>query len=226
MILQAKHLSKSYRNGSRTLSVLQDVNLELDRSGISTLMGPSGSGKTTLLNILGTLDTPDEGEIWLCDRDVQNLSMDELADLRNRHIGFVFQFHHLLPEFTALENVLIPLMIRGELRNEHHRRASNLFEYMRLTDRRDHFPAQLSGGERSRVAVLRALINRPDVVLADEPTGNLDGKNTRRMLDLFQQIARDFEQAFVITSHNPEVAEIGDQQYILEQGTIQVIQGI
>ena len=185
-------------------------------------MGPSGSGKSTLLNILGTLDSATSGTVVICGKNIVHLGDISLAELRNRHIGFVFQFHHLLPEFTALENVLIPAELMGA-KDSAKSRAKELFEYVGLIKRMDHFPSQLSGGERLRVAVLRALINTPDIILTDEPTGNLDAANAERLLELFTNICRDFQQAMIITTHDQHVASIGSRACQLEKGTLLVI---
>ena len=218
MILEAKNLSKSFKNGEKILSVFSDVSLSFDSGDLITIMGPSGAGKSTLLNILGTLDTPDSGSIIINGQDTQGLTPSEMANIRNQVLGFVFQFHHLLPEFNALENVLIPNQIAGEAGNE--TKGKELLDYIGLADRMDHFPSQLSGGERLRVAVVRALMNEPKLVLADEPTGNLDLGNANRLVDLFKQINDDFGQAFVIATHNPEVAAIGNVQCYLENGSL------
>ncbi len=218
MILEAKNLSKSFKNGEKILSVFSDVSLSSDSGDLITIMGPSGAGKSTLLNILGTLDTPDSGSIIINGQDTQGLTPSEMANIRNQVLGFVFQFHHLLPEFNALENVLIPNQIAGEAGNE--TKGKELLDYIGLDDRMGHFPSQLSGGERLRVAVVRALINEPKLVLADEPTGNLDLGNANRLVDLFKQINDDFGQAFVIATHNPEVAAIGNVQCYLENGSL------
>ena len=218
MILEAKNLSKSFKNGEKILSVFSDVSLSFDSGDLITIMGPSGAGKSTLLNILGTLDTPDSGSIIINGQDTQGLTPSEMANIRNKVLGFVFQFHHLLPEFNALENVLIPNQIAGEAGNE--TKGKELLDYIGLADRMGHFPSQLSGGERLRVAVVRALINEPKLVLADEPTGNLDLGNANRLVDLFKQINDDFGQAFVIATHNPEVAAIGNVQCYLENGSL------
>ena len=218
MILEAKNLSKSFKNGEKILSVFSDVSLSSDSGDLITIMGPSGAGKSTLLNILGTLDTPDSGSIIINGQDTQGLTPSEMANIRNQVLGFVFQFHHLLPEFNALENVLIPNQIAGEAGNE--TKGKELLDYIGLADRMGHFPSQLSGGERLRVAVVRALINEPKLVLADEPTGNLDLGNANRLVDLFKQINDDFGQAFVIATHNPEVAAIGNVQCYLENGSL------
>ena len=219
MILRAKNIHKTFTNGIKTLTVLQGIDFQLQTGEIVTIMGPSGSGKSTFLNILGTLDNPTEGSITITDREINTLSDRELSALRNSYIGFVFQFHHLLPEFTALENILIPSLIsvRAEPRQA---RAMELLDYIGLVDRSDHFPAELSGGERLRVAVLRALINQPQLILADEPTGNLDAENASKLINLFRQINRDFKQSLVITTHNPAVAEIGDRRLELSSGIL------
>jgi len=221
MILEAHQITKGYYNGGQRLLVLKDLDLVVEPGKIVTIMGPSGAGKTTLLNILGTLDKPDRGTLKIHGQDVLSLSDEALASLRNREIGFVFQFHHLLPEFTALENVLMPAMIGG-VEEKKRPEALELFQYVGLEARLDHYPSELSGGERLRVAVMRALINRPRLILADEPTGNLDVDNAHKLLQLFQQINRDFQQTLIITTHNPEVARIGHEYYILEQETLRV----
>lgn len=221
MILEAHHITKGYFNGGQRLLVLKDLELRVPEGSIVTIMGPSGAGKTTLLNILGTLDKPDGGTLQIGGQDVRNMSDEALARLRNQDIGFVFQFHHLLPEFTALENVLMPAMIAG-MEVEQRPAALELFDYVGLRGRKDHYPSELSGGERLRVAVMRALINRPRLILADEPTGNLDVENAHKLLQLFQKINADFKQTLIITTHNPEVARIGHAYYILEQETLRV----
>jgi lipoprotein-releasing system ATP-binding protein len=219
MILEAKNIYKSFRNGERKLSVLTDLNISVNKKEIITIMGPSGSGKSTLLHILGTLDKPDSGTVIINKTDVNIVKEKKLALLRSRDIGFIFQFHHLLPEFTAYENVLIPAHIIGNT-DDKIKRAVELFDYIGLKERKEHYPSQLSGGERLRVAVLRALINNPLIIFADEPTGNLDAENARKLLQLFKNISEDFEQSFVITTHNEEVASIGERQFILDQGVL------
>ena len=225
MILNAYQISKSYHNGEKELHVLRNVDLELQQGEIITIMGQSGAGKTTLLNILGTLDRPDSGSVSICGLDISQLTEKKLSELRNKQLGFVFQFHHLLPEFTAMENVLMPALIAGDELNARER-ADELFDYVDMTERRNHYPSQLSGGERQRVAVLRALILKPGVVLADEPTGNLDESNADRLLNLFHKINDDFNQAFVITTHNPNVADIGNRRFVLENETLNLIDSI
>ena len=225
MILNAYQISKSYHNGEKELHVLRNVDLELQQGEIITIMGQSGAGKTTLLNILGTLDRSDSGSVSICGRDISQLTEKKLSELRNKQLGFVFQFHHLLPEFTAMENVLMPALIAGDELNTRER-ADELFDYVDMTERRNHYPSQLSGGERQRVAVLRALILKPGVVLADEPTGNLDESNADRLLNLFHKINDDFNQAFVITTHNPNVSDIGNRRFVLENETLNRIDSI
>ncbi len=218
IILEAKALSKSYQIGPRKLDVLSDINLQISQGDFITIMGPSGSGKSTLLNIFGTLDTPDSGELTICSENPFKLNDRSLSTFRNRHIGFVFQFHHLLPEFNARENVLIPSRILDEkIPNE--KKADELLDYFGLIDRKDHFPSQLSGGERQRLALCRALINNPDLLLADEPTGNLDTENAEKMIDYLNQIRSDLKQTILITTHNPKVAGVGNVHLILENGT-------
>ena len=219
MILEAKNIYKSFRNGERKLSVLSNLSISVDKQETITIMGPSGSGKSTLLHILGTLDKPDSGTVIINKTDVSLVREKKLALLRSREIGFIFQFHHLLPEFTAYENVLIPTQIIGNT-DDKIKRAEDLFDYIGLKERKEHYPSQLSGGERLRVAVLRALINNPSIIFADEPTGNLDAENARKLLRLFKNISKDFEQSLVITTHNEEVASIGERQFILDHGVL------
>ena len=219
MILEAKNIYKSYRNGEKKLPVLTDLSISVNKQETITIMGPSGSGKSTLLHILGTLDKPDSGIVLINQTDVSSIKEEKLALLRSREIGFIFQFHHLLPEFTAFENVLIPTQIIGNTDSKI-KRAVELFEYIGLKERKEHYPSQLSGGERLRVAVLRALINNPSIIFADEPTGNLDVENAKKLLKLFKNISNDFKQSLVITTHNEEVASIGERQFILDHGVL------
>ena len=218
IILQAKNIDKSFSNGKTKLSVLKDFSLDVDVGQVITIMGQSGSGKTTALNILGTLDQADAGELSINGKQVHDMNETELSTIRNREIGFVFQFHHLLPEFSAIENILMPTWINGA--DDRRDRALDLIEKMGLSERKDHFPSQLSGGERSRVAVARALMNKPKLVLADEPTGNLDEKNANKLIDLLGKINKDFHQAIVLTTHNPKIARIGHKQFFLENGSL------
>ena len=220
MILEAKNINKTYENGENTLCVLDELNLTVDKSEIITIMGESGSGKSTLLNILGTLDHPDKGEVYIQGKNVTTLPEIELAELRNCHIGFVFQFHHLLPEFTAYENILMPAMISGN-EAEKRKEVDDLLAFVDLGNRKNHLPSELSGGERLRIAVLRSMINRPEVILADEPTGNLDAKNAKKMIYLFHKINQEYEQSIVITTHSQEVGAIGHRQFDLMNGKLQ-----
>ena len=218
IILQAKNIDKSFSNGKTKLSVLKNFSLDVEVGQIITIMGQSGSGKTTALNILGTLDQADAGELTINGTQIHDMNETELSTIRNRDIGFVFQFHHLLPEFSAIENILMPTWINGV--DDGRDRALDLIEKMGLSERKDHFPSQLSGGERSRVAVARALMNKPKLILADEPTGNLDEKNANKLIDLLGKINKDFHQAIVLTTHNPKIARIGHKQFFLENGSL------
>ncbi|NQU28547.1 MAG: ABC transporter ATP-binding protein [Candidatus Marinimicrobia bacterium] len=219
MILQAENIVKTYTNGVKRLTVLDGVNLSIGAGDIITIMGPSGSGKSTLLNILGTLDNPTSGTVVIDGNDISAMPDKDISVLRNNYIGFVFQFHHLLPEFTALENILIPLMISGIAKPDRSR-ALDLLDYVGLTERMDHYPSELSGGERSRIAVLRALINQPRIIFADEPTGNLDEYNASKLIELLKKINTDFEHSIILTTHNPVVAQIGNINLTLEAGKI------
>ena len=218
IILSARKIQKSYINGHDRLYVLNDLSLNVKKGEIITLMGQSGSGKSTALNILGTLDTPDNGSVEIDGLDIINLNDDELSRLRNQDIGFVFQFHHLLPEFSAIENVLIPTWINNK--NSMMEHALYLFESLGLYDRKNHLPNQLSGGERSRVALIRGIINKPKILFADEPTGNLDVKNSMKLIDLLRKINEDLEQAIVLTTHNPEIASHRHKKYVLDKGVL------
>jgi len=219
MILEAKNIYKSFRNGVKKLPVLTGLNISVEKQETITIMGPSGSGKSTLLHILGTLDKPDSGSVIINQTDVSLMKEEKLAFLRNCEIGFIFQFHHLLPEFTSFENVMIPTQILGNT-DDKIKYAEELFNYIGLRERKEHYPAQLSGGERLRVAVLRALINNPSIIFADEPTGNLDVDNAKKLLQLFTNISKDFGQSLVITTHNEDVALLGDRQFILDHGVL------
>jgi len=219
-LLTAEDVHKSYPLDSGRLHILKGVNLEVEQGSIVALMGPSGSGKSTLLNILGTLDQPDRGRVLLDGRDISGLTDNELSRFRNRNIGFVFHFHHLLPELTLRENLELPLWLasnRGVLDTSYLRQ---LLELTGLVDRCGHYPSQLSGGERQRVAVIRALVNRPGIVLADEPTGNLDAENGAILLNLIKQLRRDHGQTFLIATHSETLAEKADYRLYLCKGVI------
>ena len=217
IILRVKKISKSYNNGEKELQVLQDLSLKVCEKEVVTITGKSGSGKSTLLNILGSLDYPNNGEIELDGADILSMNNRELARIRNKKVGFMFQFHHLLSEFTALENVLIPAWI-GKYGHEKKDEAMNLFEELNLISKIDCYPNQLSGGERSRVALIRGIINKPKLLLADEPTGNLDEKNALALIDLIKKINNDFNQSIILTTHNPDVAKLGHSRYDLKNG--------
>ncbi|RAJ83076.1 lipoprotein-releasing system ATP-binding protein [Chitinophaga dinghuensis] len=215
-MLTARNVTKNYSN----LPILKGVDITVSKGEIVTIVGSSGAGKSTLLHILGTLDTPTTGEILLNDVNLTKLKGNALADFRNRHIGFIFQFHHLLPEFSALENVCIPGFIAGTAKNAVREKAMFLLETLGMQDRMDHKPNALSGGEQQRVAVARALINNPDVVMADEPTGNLDSRNARELHNLFFELREKFNQTFIIVTHNEELAPLSDRQLVMKDGRI------
>lgn len=203
-----------------TLEVLKGVSIEVQKGELATIIGPSGCGKSTLLHLLGTLDTPDQGTINLFGTDFSTLNGKKLAAFRNKHIGFVFQFHHLLPEFDALENVCIPGWIAGRKKNEVKQAATELLKKMGLSHRLTHRPAELSGGEQQRVAVARALINQPTLVLADEPTGNLDSAHARELHQLFVDLKNELGQSFLIVTHNEELAAQSDRVWSMRDGQI------
>jgi lipoprotein-releasing system ATP-binding protein len=215
-MLTARDIHKKYG----TIEVLKGVEISINAGEIVSIVGPSGSGKSTLLHILGTLDKPDKGEVMLHDINVTNLAGKKLADFRNKHIGFVFQFHHLLPEFSALENVCIPGWISGNNKNGVKKRAEDLLNLLGLGHRLQNKPGALSGGEQQRVAVARALINNPDIVFADEPTGNLDTANARELHQLFFKLRQEFNQTFLIVTHNEELAQLSDRKLTMKDGKI------
>lgn len=203
------------------MQVLKGIDLHIDKGEIVSIVGPSGAGKTTLLQILGTLDRPDSGEVRVDGVDVADLSTGQLSEFRNRHLGFIFQFHQLLPEFTALENILIPAYIAGTTKSRAQERAQELLHFLDLSHRAQHKPAQLSGGEKQRVAVARALINHPSVILADEPSGSLDSKNKAELHQLFFSLREKFGQTFVIVTHDEELAQLTDRTIHLRDGLVE-----
>lgn len=216
-MIDVKHIRKSF--GS--LEVLKDIDLTIQKGEIVSIVGPSGAGKTTLLQIIGTLDRPDTGSVIIDGIDTTTLSQKKLSDFRNRHIGFVFQFHQLLPEFTAIENIMIPAYIAGVNTKEARRLAEELLQFMGLSDRAKHKPNELSGGEKQRVAVARALINNPDVILADEPSGSLDSKNKEELHQLFFDLRDKYGQTFVIVTHDEGLASITDRTIHMRDGILE-----
>lgn len=213
-MITVSNITKSF--GS--LQVLKGIDLHIEKGKVVSIVGPSGAGKTTLLQIMGTLDKADSGEVVIDGINVSQLKEKDMAKFRNQHLGFVFQFHQLLPEFTAIENVMIPALIAHKPMKEAKKRAAELLEYMGLTDRADHKPSEMSGGEKQRVAVARALINNPSVVFADEPSGSLDSKNKEELHKLFFDLRDKFGQTFVIVTHDPELAKITDETIYLRDG--------
>lgn len=216
-MIEIKNINKRY--GS--LQVLRDVCVDIHQGEVVSIVGPSGAGKTTLLKMIGTLDRPDSGSIIYDGVDVLKLKGRDLAHFRNRNIGFVFQFHQLLPEFTALENVAIPALLGGTKQSEAYKRAAQLLDYMGLSERASHKPAQLSGGESQRVAVARALINNPHVILADEPSGSLDTQNKRDLHELFFRLRSEMKQTFVIVTHDESLAQQADRVLHMRDGEIE-----
>ncbi|MDP4175008.1 MAG: ABC transporter ATP-binding protein [Bacteroidota bacterium] len=220
-ILKAKEIHKSFTNlQKKRLDVIKGISLEIKKNKITVIVGASGAGKSTLLHILSGLDRPDSGEILISEQDIFKLSDDKLADFRNNHIGFVFQFHHLLPEFTAAENVAIPLMINSADLKDALSKAKDLLKTVGLEDRVDHKPAELSGGEQQRVAVARSLANDPEIIFADEPTGNLDSANSETMNRLFVELRDKFNKTFVIVTHNLELVKLADEVFEIKDGEI------
>ena len=215
-MIQAKNIHKYYGQ----LWVLKGVDLIINKGEITSIAGPSGSGKSTLLHILGTLDKPNDGEIIVNGERINGMSDRQVASFRNHHIGFVFQFHHLLPEFSALENVSIPGWVAGRRKKDVTERAVELLKLLGLSERMENKPNQLSGGEQQRVAVARALINSPDIVFADEPTGNLDSANARELHQLFFDLRKKFNQTFLIVTHNEELASMSDRVLHMKDGKI------
>lgn len=215
-MIDIKNITKSFGK----LQVLKGIDLHIDKGEVVSIIGPSGAGKTTLLQIIGTLDKPDTGSVVIDNIDVSRLSQKKLADFRNLHIGFVFQFHQLLPEFTALENIMIPAFIAGKSRKEAKARAEELLQFMGLADRASHKPNELSGGEKRRVAVARALVNNPSVILADEPSGSLDSKNKAELHQLFFDLRDQFGQTFVIVTHDESLAALTDRTIHMKDGLL------
>ena len=221
IILSAQNLNKSYQSNKKNkLDVLKNISVDIEENKISVIVGASGAGKSTLLHLLGGLDRPDEGKVFYENKNIFEFGNDRLAKFRNENIGFVFQFHHLLPEFTAIENVAIPLMINGKNLKSALNESKKLLEVVGLAQREDHKPAELSGGEQQRVAVARALANDPKIIFADEPTGNLDSANSESIHSLLFELRDNLKKTFVIVTHNPELMKLADVIFEIKDGVI------
>ena len=218
IVLEESEIYKSYANGTNKLNVLTNFTIKVHQGDIITIIGESGCGKSTALNIMSTLDQPDKGNIIIDSLDISRLNDINLSKIRNQKIGFVFQSHYLLPEFTALENAIMPAWIANK--DNKKSAVENIFEYLGILKRKNHYPSQLSGGEKARVCLTRAIINEPLILFADEPTGNLDKKNSEKLVSLLQKINSDFNQTIVLTTHNEEVANFGNKKLILENGVL------
>ncbi len=215
-MIKVESVNKSFGE----LRVLNDVSLSINRGEFVSIVGQSGAGKTTLLQIIGTLDRPDSGSVWIGGESLFGMDEDSLSSFRNLHIGFVFQFHQLLPEFSALENVMIPALIGNNSKVEAEKRAKELLDFLGVAQRAEHKPSELSGGERQRVAVARALVNRPDVLLADEPSGSLDSKNKEELNKLFLKLKDELNQTLVVVTHDMEMASVSDRVLRMQDGRI------
>jgi lipoprotein-releasing system ATP-binding protein len=215
-VLQVTNIHKKY--GS--LEVLKGIDLSIGAGEVVSIVGASGAGKSTLLHILGTLDTADTGEVMFDDKNIARMNAADMARFRNRHIGFIFQFHNLLPEFTALENVCLPGFLAGRPEKEVRQRAEELLTMLHLSHRLDHKPSEMSGGEQQRTAVARALINSPKIIFADEPSGNLDSRNAQELHDIFFRLRSEFNQTFVIVTHNEQLATMADRTLVMKDGQI------
>ncbi len=222
-LLITRQIKKAFINGKNTLSVLKDINLEIGEGEIVMIVGPSGAGKSTLLSVMGGLSRPTSGEILLNDINIYKLNDEKLAELRNKKMGFIFQFHHLLPELTALENVILPSLITGENKKVASEKAKKILISMGLGGRLLHRPSELSGGEQQRVAIARALINDPDIIFADEPTGNLDKQNSELINKIILDLNKNLKQTFVIVTHNEQLASYGNKIIHIEDGAIKNI---
>jgi len=218
-MISIQNISKTFTQNNK-LTVLNDIKLEVQKSEVISIVGASGAGKTTLLNIIGTLEKADSGNLFIDVIDVTKLSDKELSKFRNQKIGFIFQFHHLLPEFTALENVCLPALINGESKSNAEQRAIDILKLLNVDNRMNSKPSTLSGGEQQRVAVARALINNPVVILADEPSGNLDSHHAEQLHDLFFELRDKFQQTFVIVTHNESLANRADKKYTIKDGEL------
>lgn len=220
ILLNSQQVSKSYTDGLSVVDVLKSVNLQIKKGDRMAIIGPSGCGKSTLLHLLGGLDKPTNGEITINQNNWQDLSEKQRCQMRNKHLGFIYQFHHLLPEFSALENVAMPLLLAGMSVAKAQELAADILNQVGLTPRKEHKPAQLSGGERQRVAIARALVHRPDCVLADEPTGNLDQTTASKVLDLMLELNQQMGTALVIVTHDQQIAQRMDRVLVLHEGVL------
>ena len=218
--IEFNNISKEYVTGENVIKALDEASFIVEKGELAVILGSSGAGKTTLLQIIGTLDKADSGQILINNRDVTKLSDNKLSEFRNKEIGFVFQFHHLLAEFTALENVMLPALIGKQNNKETEERAKELLNIMHLYDRANHKPSQLSGGEQQRVAVARALINSPSIILADEPSGNLDSRNAKELHEYFFKLRETYKQTFLIVTHSEELAKMSDRMIEMQDGKI------
>ena len=223
-MLSAKNIYKTFSNGKNTLSVLNDLSIEILENDFITIMGPSGIGKSTFLNILSTLDRPDSGLILFDGKNLSTMDSNELSSIRLHLIGFIFQFHHLIPEFNILDNVTLPNLIANQKPN--FIKAKELLDYVGIVEKINNYPSQLSGGEKARVAVARSLMNNPKIIFADEPTGNLDLENAEILMNLFKKVKKDFFQSIVIATHNPEVAKLGNKKFFMLKDKLKTIDNI
>ena len=220
ILITAKNIYKSYRNGNNVLSVLEKISFEIKEKDFVTVVGPSGIGKSTLLNIIGTLDKPDSGSIEFDGRDLSKMNDTQLSNLRLNMIGFVFQFHHLIPEFNVIDNVIMPNLIAEK--NPNYSLAKDLLDQVQIIDKLNSFPSQLSGGEKARVAVARALMNNPKIILADEPTGNLDAENAERLIDLLLKVKKDFDHSIVLSTHNKKLSKLGNKKFEITKNQFKI----
>ena len=219
-LVTAKNIYKSYRNGNNVLSVLEKISFEIKEKDFVTVVGPSGIGKSTLLNIIGTLDKPDSGLIEFDGLDLSKMNNTQLSDLRLNMIGFIFQFHHLIPEFNVIDNVIMPNLIAEKKPN--FTMAKDLLDHVQIVDKLDSFPSQLSGGEKARVAVARALMNNPKIILADEPTGNLDAENAERLIDLLLKVKEQFDHTIVLSTHNKKLSNLGNKKFEIKKNQFKI----
>ena len=219
-LITANNIYKSYRNGNNALPVLEKISFEIKEKDFVTIVGPSGIGKSTLLNIIGTLDKPDSGSIEFDGLDLSKMNDTQLSNLRLNMIGFVFQFHHLIPEFNVIDNVIMPNLIAEKKPN--YSFAKDLLDQVQIIDKLNSFPSQLSGGEKARVAVARALMNNPKIILADEPTGNLDAENAERLIDLLLKVKKDFDQSIVLSTHNKKLSKLGNKKFEITKNQFKI----